>query len=447
MSERLSDMAQKFRKSIPIRLDLCLLFIIAFGVRIIVVCLSISQIGREGIMNIAPDGILYMNMARDILAGTNQFEHGFFTFGPGFAYYLAFFFGLFGPDLIPFVFNQIFISCLSCLFIYKLGMMLTKSYPISMIAGFLAALSLTSIMLSAIVLSDTIYLFLFVLSLVLYVWGLEQGSWWYFLGAGVLTGIAALFRSIGQFWPLVMVIIAIPYMKESSLFGVKFRSMRRRLCLKVGVAVVIAAAIIFAWMARNQAVHGIPVLASTTANQVIGLTLEKMGESKPAEIWQEWFTQYKTEHNLDSISMEDMYRLSRQKARQFIRQHTGMMMKAYLSLIWENLNDIDYIHRALLPEFKAATIGWEYKIKGLYLNYASFVLSMIGLLILLVTRRYKAFVVLGSVYVYYALMIGFGRWQGSRLFLPGQVAWTILIGVVLVYVYRIRALLKKKGEV
>ena len=94
------------------------------------------------------------------------------------------------------------------------------------------------------------------------------------------------------------------------------------------------------------------------------------------------------------------------------------MIKTYISLDWENLNEINYMHRILVPEYNGVTIPMESWIMRHRLNYLNFILSMAGLVILLATGRARIAVVLGSIYFYYAVMIGAFRWQYSRYFFP-----------------------------
>ncbi|GEM_PF-4601973 len=74
-----------------LRFHLTLIFLMALLVRAISLAYSLGQIGEQGIMNLVPDGILYINMAEDMVSGQAGHEIGFFTFGPGFACLLAFF--------------------------------------------------------------------------------------------------------------------------------------------------------------------------------------------------------------------------------------------------------------------------------------------------------------------------------------------------------------------
>ena len=50
---------------------------------------GIDQLGLEAMLSAAPDARLYLSMAQASLSGSEAYEHGFFTFGPGHAWYLA----------------------------------------------------------------------------------------------------------------------------------------------------------------------------------------------------------------------------------------------------------------------------------------------------------------------------------------------------------------------
>jgi hypothetical protein len=101
------------------------------------------------------------------------------------------------------------------------------------------------------------------------------------------------------------------------------------------------------------------------------------------------------------------------------------MLSVYAGTVWENLTAREELHRDLLPP---AVHPWAN-----YLNAPNrpFILAMIGLLSLLVLRRFRPAAILGLIYLYYASMIGFTKWQGSRLFYPGLAAEAILIAAFL----------------
>ena len=182
---------------------------LALVLRLTLLAASNNQAGIQQVFNNSPDSIEYMNMARSIASGSDEHEFSFFVFGPGYAYYLALTNIVFGGRLGPTIVLNIIVSSLLCLLIYLFAMMLLRSYAVAIVAALLAALSYDSITLSCYLLSDTIYFAIFLSGLLLYLKALDSGAWKYFIFAGILTGLAILIRSIGQFWPVMMIIIAI----------------------------------------------------------------------------------------------------------------------------------------------------------------------------------------------------------------------------------------------
>ena len=426
--------------------DLIFIFMLAVILRLTLLAASNNQAGIQQVFDNSPDSIEYMNMARSIASGSDEHEFSFFVFGPGYAYYLALTNIVFGGRLGPTIVLNIIVSSLSCLLIYLFAMMLLRSYAVAIVAALLAALSYDSITLSCYLLSDTIYFAIFLSGLLLYLKALDSGAWKYFIFAGILTGLAILIRSIGQFWPVMMIIIAIAsaYTPRKDFFTARFG--RKRLFSKVAVTVAIVLAIVSIWLIRNYSVHGVPTLAFTSAggpaniaNQTIA-RLEKLPYEKVKgrvlQIEARWVEDYLNTTGQAEISLGDRFRVYSRESRQIIDSLKWEAVKTYLLLTWENVNEINYLHRHLLPKYKRWMIRAEYVIKDYRLNYLNFVLSMIGLGILLWQRRFKIAVVLGSVYFYYVAMVGFTRWQGSRLFLPAQIAWAVLIAVTLIWAYR-----------
>ncbi len=410
------------------------IFSLALILRLIILILSIEQIGVVKIHECSPDSIMYMNMARDVLNGTDQYEKGFFTFGPGYAYYLALNLIVFGKSLLGIILFNVLLSSLSVVLIYRLAELLFKSKTTGLIAAFIVAISPTSIMLSIPILSDTVYLFLSLWGLILFVRGLQSGRWKFYITAGIIFGVSALMRSIGQFWPLAAAIIAILY---NILADKSRRTKFKSLIAKALTTALIAYALVSVWVVRNYVVHDIPTLAFTSsggAANVASFTLERLENRKQAEIVGDWIKSYKKEHGLTEFTQEDYFRMNLEKARQTFKRYPYEMIKTYFDLVWTNLTAIDYMHRLILQQSNPTTIRWEHRINDNNLQYAVFIFSLIGLVVLAATRRFQPLIVLGFVFVYYALMIGFTRWQGSRLFFPAQMAWPILTGLVLFHI-------------
>lgn len=427
------------------RWDLVLLLVVAIGLRVWLLIASVDQISADKLLSVTPDTVNYVSMARGLVNGAVTNENGFFSFGPGYACFLALTFLLFGIHSVPAIVVQMVLSGLACLLIYKLGMILTRSYAASIIAGLLAATSYTSISLSCLLLSDSVYFFLFLSGLVLYLKGLSEGNWRHYIFSGILTGIAILTRPIGQFWLLPMIVIAlVAHFTGRKESGCAAEGSFKTRIIKLGVCIGIILLLVSSWILRNNVVHGIPALAYTSAGgpvNVAALTLHRLENRPVKEIRREWRNQFKTDNDIDRWSIEAGYRMSLEQGRRVLRTYPREMLVTYFGLVWENLNRVGNYHRYLIPKYNLTTVGWEWKIRNSGWNYMNFCVSMLGLLILLLTRQYRAFFVLGLVYFYYAAMIGFTQWQSSRLFFPGQIAWAILIAVVLVSAWRFMATL------
>lgn len=417
-----------------IRWDLVSLILLAVGLRVLLFAHSAEQIGMEKFLSTSPDTVNYVSMASGLVEGSITNERGFFTFGPGYAFFLAIFFFLFGIHALPVIIFQILLSSVSCVLIYRLAMLLTKSYPIAMLAGFLAATSYTSISLSCLLLSDTLYFFLFLSGLLLFLEGLQNEKTSYYILSGILIGYAILTRSIGQFFPLVMAAIAfVAYRLEKKSASNKPTSYLKKKIRNVSLTIVIIAVITFTWMVRNYVVHGIPVVSAAGRQLDIAAIAYQEIENKPIEdIKTEWTKQYKQEKNVIKWSYEHSFLLGITQLKKMLLNHPATMIKTYCEIAWNNLNEINNAHRMLLPRYNFKTVPWEHKIREKKWNYLNFILSVVGLLILLATRKFEGSFILGSIYFYYAALIGLNIWQGSRIFFPGQIAWTVLIAITIV---------------
>ena len=430
--------------NVPIRLpaalrrgDLAILFLIALALRVMMFAASYAQVGTDGVFDKCFDCKMYYIMGQAIASGDQtRAEFGFFNYGPGYGYFMALNVWLVGARPVMIIIINIIFSSLSCLLIYSLAMRLIRSYAVAMVAGGLLALSYTSILLSCCTLSDTFFFFLFLSALLVYLRALDSGSWVMFVLAGLLTGASVLTRSVGQFWFLMMIVLAAPFAWRRDDRSLTHRFRRRELAIKVGAAVLIIFVMMGAWMARNYRVHGVATLAITSANgpaNLVAITMERLTGKGSNEVLGQWVQEYQKATGKTEISLGELFRLYAGKARAGIDSLGGKVYATYFSVVWENLNEINYFHRILIPQQDGFTIPIERKIKATGENYLSFILSLGGLVILLWRRQLRTAIALGGIYLYFASMIGFFRWAGSRYFFPGQIAAVILIAVVLVW--------------
>ncbi len=416
--------------------DLIFIFFLALTLRLIMFAASNDQAGTKGVMENCFDCNLYLNTAKSVAYGTGDFENGFFYFGPGYPYFLAANVLLLASRVVPIIIVNILISSLACLLIYLLAMKLTRSYPTAVVASLLSATSYTSINLSCYILSDTLYFAVFLSGLLIYLHALDTGKWFHYIAAGIVVGLAALIRPVAQFWPLMMIVIGVAsYMSFRRSDPGRYMP-ARRFAARVAVAVLIALAIISSWMIRNYKVHGVYTMAMTSANgpaNLAAVTIERLTGTYSKEVMQSWYTERLEAENKPQLTLGEHFKLYLEKAGEITDTLRWEVVKTYFSILWVNLNDINFLHRHLIPRCSYFTIPMEQYIHDHYLNYLNFVFSMFGLVILIWRRRYRIAVILGGLYFYYAAMIGFLRWQGSRYFFPGQMAWAVLVAITLVF--------------
>ncbi len=421
--------------------DLWAIFLTALFLRLVMFAANNNQVGTQTMLDGCFDCRLYLHMADAMVAGTPEaYANGFFYFGPGFACFLAGLVVFFKSHIFPLIVVNIVLSSSSCLLIYALARHLTGSYAIAVVAALLAATSYTSIALACYIMSDTLYFFVFLLGLLAYLRALASGRWLLYVAAGVLTGAAVMIRSVGQFWPVMMIGMGLVHWWRSKK-NPAFPPLRPgALTLRVFVAVAIPILLMLGWMSHNYRVNGVFTMGITSANgpaNIAAITIERRTGVPAPTTMNGWVKEYLDSVGKTEVPLGETYRVYLTRARAVVDSLRWAVYKTYLSVMWENLNEICLLHRQLVPEYDAVTILLEEYIRGHYLNYANFILSMTGLTLLLWRRRWWVAVVLGGIYVYYAALGGFFRWQYTRHFMPGQIAWAILIAIVLVTIARL----------
>jgi 4-amino-4-deoxy-L-arabinose transferase-like glycosyltransferase len=118
---------------------------------------------------------------------------------PGYPFFIAVIYALFGNHPYTVLFIQIFLNLISILLMYKIGKQLFSEK-----AGFIAAVLFSSDIHHAIfinyLLTETIYTTLFLAGLLFYIKGLKQSAFRYFVYCGVIYGISTLVRPISQYY-------------------------------------------------------------------------------------------------------------------------------------------------------------------------------------------------------------------------------------------------------
>ena len=178
------------------RRDLWLIIAAGLVVRLIFFGFSCSQLGVDKLWTLCPDTQNYLKIAIGFLDGFALAREHLFMYGPGFSGFLALVFTFFGQNASIVVLIQIALSSISCGMIYILTKALTLPRSVAIFASLLFVFLPTSISLSCIILSETLFLFLLLLGSILYLRGLQAKSWGWFVVSALLFSGAVLVRAV-----------------------------------------------------------------------------------------------------------------------------------------------------------------------------------------------------------------------------------------------------------
>lgn len=417
-----------------------LLILTAFLVRFYFLTIALSMQGLDSLVNATPDSINYLKMAHWLLGADIPYPEGrFFDWGIGHASWLAGILYLFKNPFAIFII-QIILSSISCGIIYKLSLELLDNKIIAIVASLLLIFSATSINLSILILSDTLYFFLMIFGLYNFIIGMRTNRWKYFIIAGCSTGYAVLVKSIGQFWvvPLMIIFglfifIKLPRFKLTEIYQ-KHKSLIIKLISTICLIILIMSTSIIS----NYNRYGIPTMAFTSAGgpaNVAAWTTGRLAEKDFREVKKEWYEEYKLKENLTHLTLKDQYILLRENAMRVFKENPSGFIHIYFSNVWKNMNTLNYLPRATFPSIANRLISFEEFLKRNSLQYLNFILSILGLLILFFTKRYYTGFILLLIYFYYAVLMGSSLWQGTRLFYPAQIAAVILMSITFYSVF------------
>ncbi len=350
--------------------------------------------------------------------------------GPGYGLLLAAFFKTFGMVAWPVLISQVVMSSINCVLIYALACQLQFSRRVALLASLIGAFSLTSISLSCILLTETMFFSLQLCGLLCLVVAYRRNRWYWFIPAALLFGGATFVRGVTLFWPGVVLVLALVLPTKF------FAGSRKQLLINSVSVVLLMGGTVLGWSSRNYARCGVftfsegGVLAARyfwTARTLAGFDPDintrgmqhRMEEENIAKYGPEGATF--AEHHRDDLAV----------FLATLRAHPWPMAKRFIISAFQNSTRGSELHTFQLPQFKTF---WDLIKPVIHKNAGSAImaLTVIGGLVLLVSNEHRAAgLILAMTYVYLCGITGFEFWQGSRISHPAQMVWVILAAVVL----------------
>lgn len=399
--------------------------------RLAFVFLGSSQQPLAEWVSLFPDSRLYLQSAHSIASVFDWNTDGVQMFGPGYPAWLAVW-SLIVQKTEWILFAQLLLSCAGAALFVVLAFRLTGDRMVATLAGFIHAASLSAVSLACALLSDEIFFVALVAGLVVFEDASRHDRLVQAALAGLILGAAVLMRSAGWVIVVLLPLFALHHPGARSLTTFEALWEGRRV---LGLTLITLLLVPACWALRNRAEYGVAYVSKAEAvaqvrmaaaiqSEVDGTSIESnlavMGDSVVAEASA---SEAPDRVFLESASAHFWSR---------VRSHPGAAFRSY----WRTMNDATHNDRGL---WTVQLSRWETSIQWMLswsdrlgLRYRALILSCAGLGILIAGRRYRMAVTLALTYTAFALVAGFSLWQGNRIFYPGQLAWTVLVAILIV---------------
>ncbi len=350
--------------------------------------------------------------------------------GPGYGLFLGGYFALFGTHAWPVLIAQVLMSSANCVLVWLLAGRLGLSGRVAAIAGAIAALSLTSISLSCMLLTETLFFTLQLTGLLCWVCAMRRNHWSWFVAAAFLFGTATFVRGVTLFWPGVMLLLALVHSKRD------FAGTRRALIGKTCVAVALMGAMFVGWGFRNYTRHEVftfsegGVLAARyfwTARTLAGFDSTRNTRAMQRKMEADNRARY----GQDGTTFAEHHRDDMAVFTAALREHPWPMAKRFVKSALQNATRGSELHVFQLPQFART---WDFLRPIIHKKTGAVVLllTLLGAALLMARPEQRAAgMILLLTYGYFCGITGFEFWQGSRICFPAQMAWAILAAVVL----------------
>lgn len=425
LSDQIGILVSTDRKAIL--QHLLFLFVAALLLRSVYFYLAVSHIGLEGLWTAVVDTGAYRSIAEEIVSGNERGRRFLFEFGPGYGLILAGLQLLFGGSGLWGCLFNIMMGSLGPLLVYLIAYFLIGSRVVALLSGVICAVSFTSIALSCNLLSDQPFFTFHAAALLCFILGLKTGRKRLFVVAGLLAGLSAFIRPLGQFWPVLFILIPLITPLPD------WCNNRRTLFKKAWLTAGIMALMLLSWSARNYFAEGSFTFGAKgmgTARSYLAAraVAENSAGLSLTDVRAEWNREDKAVFEGRRPTSAELHRLNRDHVIATIMTHPGWIVTTYLETVWGNMLAGNHIPLNQVTQLDSL---WRRLIalSGKWVNHAVFFVTLLGLLILTWEKRRPAVIILVLTYAYFTLITGFSFWQGSRLHYPAEMAWSILVAV------------------
>lgn len=401
------------------------LFVVSLTVRAIFLWLVAQNFTSDEYWFKFSDTVFFADVAQSFRDGFGANENSLIIVGPGYGFVLYIQELIVGSNVWANLTVNIIVSSLNCLLVRSLALRMGLPITVAALAGYICALSISSISFSCILYTETVFTLVTLLVIHSFFSTIISGRLSDGLAFASLCAIASLIRSVGQFYPLVFALVmTINLWRECKS--------NQSLSLKTArlfAFVILAAALTVIWPLRNYYTHGVFTISETGIRAArdywIAATLVDIhGEESIDTPRREWNRQIAERYGAGAPTIYQRHEFDLCVIRDTVKAYPLETISAYLANVWTNVTSESYVQRANVPQLDGL---WNFYSKRFASNLGVFlvVLHVVGVWLMIRRGRWSAATILGVCYVYLALITGASFWQGSRLFLPAQPLWAI----------------------
>ncbi|NWF98816.1 MAG: glycosyltransferase family 39 protein [Nitrospirae bacterium] len=150
-----------------------------------------------------PDSFGYIKLAESLITSF-EFHSIFRT--PGYPVFIALIFSLAGKSLQAIVLMQCILDSITSIFVVLICLRITNNRAYSLIAGFLYLINLFSIYYSYMILTETLFTFVFVVAIYYLILFIQSNNFKMLILSSFLLGMSVLIRPAAQYLPIILTI-------------------------------------------------------------------------------------------------------------------------------------------------------------------------------------------------------------------------------------------------
>lgn len=422
------------------------IFALALALRLAFFRTLLEYVGPERLTSLSTDMTGYYYAAQSIYGNLSWSSPAIMMFGPGYPTIIAVLSLPFGQNPSSIIIGQIILGSVGSALQGYLGFLLTDNRRIGIITGLLSSCSVLSIAYASFLWSETVFVLMLQVALILLIKARSQTSIWPIVISGFLLGVAVLTRSVAQILPLLLAGWAYWWYRIADSSSGWFR---RRAMIRVLIISLIPVMMAGGWTMHNKSCCQVNWLAMAgpvgmgKAVRLITSHTEGISYEQADSVFWNQVTSHK------DFSSNNYRVIGEVASSQFLKTALNHPLATIYVLGKNAIHNVTVdstpthlptrSHGILKVIADVTSIRW--------LNLRTLVLAIIGLTILLARRRFAASVLMGGICLYFGIMSAFALNQGSRIFFPAHIASSVLVAVVLNEIFdRTRHLIRRNNH-